>query len=69
MYGTFFTIEYYSAIKNDNRKFVGNWMEVEKILLSEIAQTLKDTNGVYTPFLMDISQKVQTIGTKKLGNK
>jgi hypothetical protein len=32
-----YTMEYYSAIKNsDIMKFVGKWMELEKIILSEV---------------------------------
>jgi hypothetical protein len=38
-----YTMKYYSAIKNkDIIKFSGKWMELEKIILSEITQTQKD---------------------------
>jgi hypothetical protein len=38
----FYTIEYYSAIKNkDITKFVGKWMELENIILTEVTQTQK----------------------------
>ena len=34
-----FTMVYYSAVKNDDIiKFAGKWMEVEKIILSEVTQ-------------------------------
>jgi hypothetical protein len=36
-------MEYYSAIKkNEIMSFVGEWMELEIIVLSEISQTQKD---------------------------
>jgi hypothetical protein len=36
-------MEYYSAMKNkDNMNFVGKWMELENIILSEVTQTQKD---------------------------
>ena len=35
-----YTMEYYSAIKNnDFMKFLGKWMELEAIILSEVAQS------------------------------
>ena len=35
-----YTMEYYSVIKNNNfMKFVGKWMELENIILSEVTQT------------------------------
>jgi hypothetical protein len=43
-----FTVEYYSAIKNnDFRKFLGKWMELENIILSEVTQSQKNTNGMH----------------------
>ena len=41
-------MEYYLAIKNnDIMKFAGKWMELEKIILSEVTQTQKDKHGMY----------------------
>nr|AAQ91045.1 LRRGT00089 [Rattus norvegicus] len=41
-----YTMEYYSAIKNnDFMKFVGKWLELENIILSELTQTQKDIHG------------------------
>ena len=35
-----YTIEYYSAIKNEDiLNFAGEWMELENITLSEVTQT------------------------------
>ena len=41
--------EYYSAIKNkDIINFACKWMELEKIILSEVTQTPKDMHGMYS---------------------
>ena len=41
-------LEYYSTVKNNNSmNFAGKWMELENIILSEIAQTKQDMNCVY----------------------
>ncbi|KAL6089590.1 hypothetical protein STEG23_038192 [Scotinomys teguina] len=38
-----YTMEYYAAEKNnDIMKFAGKWMELENVILSEVAQTQKD---------------------------
>jgi hypothetical protein len=40
-YGSFTTVEYYSAIKNEGiMKFPGKWMKLENIILSEVTQSL-----------------------------
>ena len=40
-------MEYYSEIKNDYfTNFVGKWMELENIILSEVTQTQKDIYGL-----------------------
>jgi len=39
----------YSSIKNnDFMKFIGKWMELESIILSEVAQSQKNTHGMYS---------------------
>jgi hypothetical protein len=44
-----YTMEYYSAIKNNEfMKFLGKWMELENIILSEITQSLKNTHGMHS---------------------
>ena len=43
-----YTIEYYSAIKNEEiLSFAGKWMELKNIL-SEVMQTQKDKHGMYS---------------------
>ena len=38
-----YTTEYYPAVKNnETMKFAGKWMELEKIILSEVTQTQND---------------------------
>jgi hypothetical protein len=44
-----YTMEYYSAIKNiDFIKFLGKWMELENIILSEVTQLQKNTHGMHS---------------------
>jgi hypothetical protein len=44
-----YTMEYYSAIKNnDSMKFLGKWMELENIILSEVIQSQKNTHSIYS---------------------
>jgi hypothetical protein len=44
-----YTIEFYSAIKNDNiMNFTGKWMELENTILSEETQTKKDRYYMYS---------------------
>ena len=40
-------MEYYAAIKNDFMKFADKWMELENIILSEIAQSQRNKHGMY----------------------
>jgi hypothetical protein len=43
------TMEYYSAIKNKEfRKFLGKWMELESIILSEVTQSQKNIHGMHS---------------------
>jgi hypothetical protein len=42
-----YTMEYYSAIKNDEfMKFFRKWMELKNIILSEGSQSQKNTHGM-----------------------
>ena len=42
-------MDYYSAVKNnDIGKSAGKWMELEKIILSEVTQTQKEKRGMYS---------------------
>jgi hypothetical protein len=42
-------MEYYSAFKiNEFMKLAGKWMELENSILSEVSQTQKNTNGMYS---------------------
>ena len=44
-----YTVEYYSAIKNEDiLNFAGKLMELENIILSEVIQTQKDMCGMYS---------------------
>jgi len=44
-----YTMEYYSAIKNNEFMiFVGKWLELENIILSELTQSQKDIHGMHS---------------------
>ena len=44
-----YTMEYYSAIKkNEFMKFFGKWMDLEDIILSEVTQSQKNSNYMYS---------------------
>jgi len=44
-----YTTEYYSVIKNnDFMKFIGKWMELENIVLSEVNQSQKNTHSLHS---------------------
>ena len=44
-----YTMEYYSAIKNDEfMKFLGKWMDLEEIILSEVTQSQKNTHDMHS---------------------
>ena len=44
-----YTREYYLAIKYEGiLSFASKWMELEKIILSEVTQTQKDMHGMYS---------------------
>jgi hypothetical protein len=43
------TMEYYSAIKsNGYMKFLGKWMDLEDIILSEVMQSQKNTHDMHS---------------------
>jgi hypothetical protein len=42
------TMEYYSAIKNHKfMKFLGEWMDLEDIILSEVTQSQMNTHDMH----------------------
>ena len=43
-----YTMEYYTAEKNDSLNFAWKWMELENIILSEVTQTQKDNYHMYS---------------------
>jgi hypothetical protein len=44
-----YTIEYYSATKNDEfMNFLGKWMDLEDIILSEVTQSQKNTHDMHS---------------------
>jgi hypothetical protein len=44
-----YTMEYYSAIKkNEFITFLGKWLDLEGIILSEVTQSQKNSNNMYS---------------------
>jgi hypothetical protein len=44
-----YTMEYYSAIKNNEfMKFLGKWMDLEDIILSEVTQSQNNSHDMYS---------------------
>jgi hypothetical protein len=44
-----YTMEYYSAIKkNEFMKFLGKWMDLEGIILSEVTQSQKNSHAIHS---------------------
>ena len=44
-----YTMEYYSAItKNEFTKFLAKWLDLEGIILSEVTQSQKNSNDMYS---------------------
>ena len=44
-----YTMEYYSVIKkNEFMKFLGKWMDLEGIILSEVTQSKKNSHDMYS---------------------
>ena len=43
-----YTMEYYTAEKNNILNFAGKWMKLENIILSEVAQIQKDNYHMYS---------------------
>jgi hypothetical protein len=42
-------MEHYSTIKNNNfMKFLGKWMELEILILSEVTQSQKNTHDMHS---------------------
>jgi hypothetical protein len=43
-----YTVEFYSATKNEILSFAGKWLELENIVLSEVSQTQKAKNPMFS---------------------
>jgi hypothetical protein len=44
-----YIMEYYSTIKNNEfMKFLGKWMDLEDIILSEVTQSQKNTQDMHS---------------------
>jgi hypothetical protein len=55
-----YTMEYYLAMKkNEILSFAGKWMELENIILSEVSQTQKTKNRIFSLRTLDQGQTQQ----------
>jgi hypothetical protein len=43
-----FTVEFYSAIRNNGMGFEGKWMQLEGIMLNEVSQAQKDKDCLFS---------------------
>jgi hypothetical protein len=44
-----YTMEFYSAIKKkESMKFLGKWLDLEGIILSEVTQSQKNSNDMHS---------------------
>jgi hypothetical protein len=43
-----YTIEYYSAIRNNDMWFEGKWMQLEDIMLSKVSQAQKHKSLMFS---------------------
>jgi hypothetical protein len=43
-----YTVEFYSAMKSEILSFAGKWMELENIILSELSQSEKAKNYMFS---------------------
>jgi hypothetical protein len=43
-----YTMEFYSATKNEILSFAGKWMELENIILSEVSQVQKSKSHIFS---------------------
>jgi hypothetical protein len=44
----FYTVEFYSAMKNEILSFASKWMELENIILSKVSQAQKTKNHMFS---------------------
>jgi hypothetical protein len=43
-----YTMEYYSATRNNDKEFEGKWMQLEDIMLSEVSQDHKNKRCMFS---------------------
>jgi hypothetical protein len=55
-----YTMEFYSAIKNEISSYASKWMELENIILSEVSQTQRP-NFACSPSYADYRPKTNAV--------
>jgi hypothetical protein len=43
-----YTMEYYSATRNNDMGFEGKWMQLEDIMITEVSQVQKDKGHMFS---------------------
>ena len=57
-----YTMEYYSAIKNNEfMKFLGKWMHLEDIILTEVTQSQKNTHDMHDKWILPQKLRIPKI--------
>jgi hypothetical protein len=57
---TQWSMEYYSAIRNNDMGFEGKWIQLEDIMLSEVSQAKKDKGCMFSVICGRQIQKINT---------
>jgi hypothetical protein len=52
-----YTMEYYSATRNNDMGFEGKWMQLEDIMLSEVSQAQKHKATCFLSYMEDTSKR------------
>jgi hypothetical protein len=58
-------MEFYSAVRNNDKLFEGKWMQLEEIMLSEVSQAQKDNNHMFSLMCERQIQKTNNIHKSK----
>jgi hypothetical protein len=62
-----YTMEFYSATKNEILSFAGKWMELDSIILSEVSQAQKAKNSC-SPSHVDYRSKTNAVILVDMGH-
>jgi hypothetical protein len=52
-----YTMEFYTAIRHNDRWFEGKWMQLEDVMLSEVSQAQKDKDHIFSSCMENRSKR------------